>query len=107
MAALTEAIVGPWSAREVQDTVRRLRDVGELARRQDGTFVLTERTAKETRQADRDPDEAVRRIADRARRAATRPRSGCGGRPGTAARVLPSVPQAGATPAGRPLPGMR
>jgi hypothetical protein len=69
MPALAEAVAGPWSAREVQDTVRRLWDVGELARRQDGTFVLTERTAKETRQSDRELDEAVRRVAERARRA--------------------------------------
>jgi hypothetical protein len=69
MAALAEAIAGPWSAREVQDTVRRLWDVGELARRQDGTFVLSERTARKTRQADRKLDEAVRRVAERARRA--------------------------------------
>jgi hypothetical protein len=69
MAALAEAIVGSWSAREVQDTVRRLWEVEELARRQDGTFVLTERTARETRQADRELDEAVRRVAERARRA--------------------------------------
>ncbi|HET6868104.1 MAG TPA: hypothetical protein VFH80_19480 [Solirubrobacteraceae bacterium] len=69
MAALAEAIVGPWSARDVQDTVRRLWDVGELARRQDGTFVLSERTAGETRQTDRELDEAVRRVAERARRA--------------------------------------
>lgn len=69
MAALAEAIVGPWSPREVQDTVRRLWEVGELARRQDGTFVLRERTARETRQADRELDEAVKRVAERARRA--------------------------------------
>jgi hypothetical protein len=69
MAALAEAIAGPWSAREVQDTVRRLWDVGELARRQDGAFVLSERTARETRQADRELDEAVRKVAERARRA--------------------------------------
>jgi hypothetical protein len=53
----------------VKDTVRRLWQVGELARRQDGTFVLSERTAKETRVADRELDEAVRRVAERARRA--------------------------------------
>ncbi len=69
MAALAEAIAGPWSRRDVQDIVRRLWDVGELARRQDGTFVLCERTASKTRQADRDLDEAVRRVAERARRA--------------------------------------
>jgi hypothetical protein len=69
MAALAEAIVGPWSAREVQDPVRRLWDVGELGRRQDGTFVLRERTASKTRQTDRELDEAVRRVAERARRA--------------------------------------
>lgn len=69
MAALTEAVAGPWTGREVQDTVRRLWQVGELARRQDGTFVPSERTAKQTRQADPDLDEAVRRVAERARRA--------------------------------------
>ena len=69
MAAVTEAVAGPWSPREVHDAVRRLWDVGELARRQDGTFVLGERTAKETRPADRGLDEAVRRVAERARRA--------------------------------------
>jgi hypothetical protein len=69
MAVLAEAVAGPWRPREVQETVRRLWQVGELARRQDGTFVLSERTAKETRQADRELDEAVRRVAERARRA--------------------------------------
>jgi hypothetical protein len=69
MAALVEAVAGPWSPSEVKDSVRRLWQVGELARRQDGTFVLSERTAKETRQSDRELDEAVRRVAERARRA--------------------------------------
>ncbi len=69
MAALAEAVAGPWSSHEVKDSVRRLWQVGELTRRQDGTFVLSERTAKETRQADRELDEAVRRVAERARRA--------------------------------------
>jgi len=69
MAALAEAVAGPWSPAEVKDTVRRLWDVAELARRQDGTFVLSEQTAKETRQVDRELDEAVRRVAERARRA--------------------------------------
>jgi len=69
MATLAEAIAGPWSAAEIRDTVRRLWQVGELARRQDGTFVLCERTAKQTRQPDRELDEAVRRVAERARRA--------------------------------------
>jgi len=53
----------------VQDTVRRLWQVGELALRQDATYVLTERTGKETRPADRELDDAVKRIAERARRA--------------------------------------
>jgi hypothetical protein len=69
MAALAEAVAGPWSPAEVKDAVRRLWQVGELARRQDGTFVLSERTAKETRAADRELDAAVRRVAERARRA--------------------------------------
>ena len=69
MAALAEAVAGPWSARGVQDAVRRLWDVGELARRQDRTFLLSERTARETRQGDRELDEGVRRVAERARRA--------------------------------------
>src|SRR5947208_6958967 len=69
MAAVVEAVSGPWAEREVPDTVRRLWQVGELARRQDGTFVLGERAAKETRQTDRELDEAVRRVAERARRA--------------------------------------
>jgi hypothetical protein len=69
MATLTEALGARWGAREVKDAVRRLWDVGELARRQDGTFVLSERTAKATRQADRELDEAVKRVAERARRA--------------------------------------
>ena len=68
MAALAEAVAGPWSPAQVKDTVRRLWQVGELARRQDGTFVLGERTAKETRQAKRELDDAVRRVAERARR---------------------------------------
>jgi hypothetical protein len=53
----------------VQDIVRRLWQVGELARRQDGTFVLGERAAKETRHVDHELDDAVRRVAERARRA--------------------------------------
>jgi hypothetical protein len=69
MTALVDAVAGAWSPREVQDAVRRLWQVGELARPQDGTFVLSERTAKETRQADRELDDAVRRVAERARRA--------------------------------------
>jgi hypothetical protein len=72
MAALVETVAGPWSAREVQDTARRLWQVGELARREDGTFVLRERAAKETRRDDRELDEAVRRVAERARRASHR-----------------------------------
>ena len=72
MAAFADAVAGPWRPQEVQETVRRLWQVGELARRQDGTFVLSERTAKETRQADRELDEAVRRVAERARRASHR-----------------------------------
>jgi hypothetical protein len=69
MVALVDAVAGTWSPREVQDTVRRLWQVGELARRQDGTFVLGERAAKTTSQADRELDGAVRRVAERARRA--------------------------------------
>ncbi|MGB8875415.1 MAG: hypothetical protein WCD11_03830, partial [Solirubrobacteraceae bacterium] len=69
MAALVDAVAGPWSPAEVQDAARRLWQVGELARRQDGTFVLSERTAKEAGQADRELDDAVRRVAERARRA--------------------------------------
>lgn len=69
MAALAETVTRPWGANEVKDTVRRLWEVGELARCQDGTFVLSERTARETRDADRELDEAVRRVAERARRA--------------------------------------
>ena len=48
--------------------MRRLWQVGELARRQDGTFVLSERTAKATSQATGELDEAVRRLAERVRR---------------------------------------
>jgi hypothetical protein len=51
MPAIVEAITGPWSPREVQDVVRRLWYVGELARRGDGTFVLTTRAGKEPRAA--------------------------------------------------------
>ena len=40
MAALVEAVAGPWSPSEVKDSVRRLWQVGELARRHDGTFVF-------------------------------------------------------------------
>jgi hypothetical protein len=69
MPAVVEAVCGPWTAREVQNTVRRLWQVGELARRQDATFVLSERAAKEARSADRELEEAVRRVAERARRA--------------------------------------
>jgi hypothetical protein len=69
MAAIVDAVAGPWTPGEVKETVRRLWQVGELARRQDGTFVVSERTAKETRQADRELEEAVRRVAERARRA--------------------------------------
>jgi hypothetical protein len=69
MAALAKAVAGPWRPQEANEAVRRLWQVGELGRRQDGTFVLSERTAKETRQADRDLDQAVRRVAERARRA--------------------------------------
>ena len=54
---------------EVQDTVRRRWQVGELALRQDATYVLSERTGKETRPADRELDDAVKRVAERARRA--------------------------------------
>jgi len=72
MAALEDAVAGPWSPAEVKATVRRLWQVGELTRRQDGTFVLSERMSKETRQADRELDEAVRRVAERARRASHR-----------------------------------
>ena len=46
MAALAGAVLGPWTPRDVKDTVRRLRRVGELTRRHDGTFVLSERAAK-------------------------------------------------------------
>lgn len=68
MAALAEALAGRWSAREVRDAVRRLWGVGELARRADGTFVLTARAAKEPRQIGAELDAAVRRVAARARR---------------------------------------
>jgi hypothetical protein len=74
MAGLVEAVSGPWNAREVQDTVRRLWQVGELARRADGTFVVRERAAKDARPADRELDEAVKRVAERAREPATRTR---------------------------------
>jgi hypothetical protein len=69
MAALVDPVAGPWSPQEVKDTVRRLWQVGELARRQDGTFVLSERATKETREGDRELDDAVSRVAERARRA--------------------------------------
>jgi hypothetical protein len=69
MGAVVDTVAGSWSPREVRDTVRRLWEVGELVRRQDGTFVLSERTAKETRRAERELNEAVRRVAERARRA--------------------------------------
>ncbi len=69
MTVLVDAVVGPWRAAEVRDTVRRLWQVGELTRRQDGTFVASERTVKEAGLAERELDEAVRRVAERARRA--------------------------------------
>jgi len=68
MGTLLDTIAGSWSPKEVRDTVRRLWQVGELARRKDGTFVPSERTAKTSRQGDRELDEAVRRVAERARR---------------------------------------
>jgi hypothetical protein len=68
MAAVVEATSGTWGAREVQDVVRRLWEVGELARRPDGTFVLTARATREPRSADAQLDTAVRRVAERARR---------------------------------------
>lgn len=41
MAAIVGAVQGPWRARDVEDLVRKLWNVSELARRADGTFVLT------------------------------------------------------------------
>jgi hypothetical protein len=68
MAALVAAVTGPRRPGEVESTVRRLWQVGELARRGDGTFVLTARAARETRGTDRELDAAVKRVAERARR---------------------------------------
>ncbi len=68
MAVLVEAVASRWSTREVKDVVRRLWEVGELARRADGTFVLTARAAKEPRREHAELDAAVRRVAERAHR---------------------------------------
>jgi hypothetical protein len=68
MAAIVEATTGQWSRREVQDVVRRLWEVGELARRADGTFVFTARAANEPRAVGAELDAAVRRVAERSRR---------------------------------------
>lgn len=106
MATLAEALAGRWRPAEVQDTVRRLWQVGELARRHDGTFVLGERIARETKQADGELDEAVRRDSERARRASHQTE-------GRVRKVDPSLLRAYCptcrtqdAPAGRPLPGL-
>jgi hypothetical protein len=68
MAALAGTVTGPWRAREVEDAVRRLWELSELARRGDGTFVLTTKAVKEPRPIDQSLDDAVKRVAARARR---------------------------------------
>ena len=69
MAALAAQVVGPRSAPEVEDAVRRLWHTGELARRRDGTFALTPQGRSGRRcESDRAMDEAVRRLAERVRR---------------------------------------
>ena len=68
MGALTETVGDTWSPHEVHNVVRRLWEVGELARRADGTFVLTTRAARQAGANDGDLDAAVKRVAERARR---------------------------------------
>jgi hypothetical protein len=68
MDALVEAVEGQWSPAEVKDVVRRLWEVGQVARRGDGTFVATDRATKEPKALDRELEAAVKRIAERARR---------------------------------------
>jgi len=64
MAALAGTVTGSWRARDVEDAVRRLWEVNELARRGDGTFVLTTTPAKEARPSDPQLDAAVRERAE-------------------------------------------
>lgn len=58
MSAIAGAVSGPWRSRAVEDVVRKLWNVNELGRREDGTFVLT-RTARSSRNDE--PTETARR----------------------------------------------
>ena len=75
MAAIAGAVTGPWRSRAVDDVVRKLWQANELGRRQDGTFVLTQKVASErhestpaARRRRRDLDAAVKRVAHGAQR---------------------------------------
>lgn len=77
MAGLAGAVTGPWRARDVEALVRKLWEVNELGRRQDGTFVLTEKAKGKTdtsapagniRRGRVKLDAAVKRVAAEGRR---------------------------------------
>lgn len=48
MSSLTSAVQGSWPEREVQDSIRKMWQIGELARREDGTFVKGRRRINST-----------------------------------------------------------
>ena len=73
MAAIAGVVTGPWRSRDVDDVVRKLWEANVLARRGDGTFVLTGNVgnyaAPEThRRAAKKFDAAVKRVAASGRR---------------------------------------
>ena len=70
MHGLAAAVSGPWQESAVRAVLRKLWDAGELARREDGTFVRSGRRAQDSRyRMDREKaaeqrlEEAVRRVA--------------------------------------------
>lgn len=78
MAALGGVVAGPWRTRDVEGVVRGMWERNELARRGDGTFVLTEKAAAakdldgrarhKTGRHQRAIDAAVKRVGEQGRR---------------------------------------
>ncbi len=70
MSSLTSTIQGSWPEREVKDSIRKMWQIGELARREDGTFVKGRRRINSTE------SEAVLKSRTRMAQAVTRVAAG-------------------------------
>lgn len=71
MRVLAAAVSGPWQEAAVRAVVRKLWEAGELARREDGTFVQSGQRAHDSRYRMEREAAAEQRLAAAVRRVAT------------------------------------